>query len=65
MNIVPHSVPQDSNEIKTTLQYNRKYVLLRSTRYWISSVQNMRKRIHQLFYQKYRYMEIRVGFLFR
>ena len=27
MNIVPHSVPQDSNEIKTTLQYNRKYVL--------------------------------------
>lgn len=27
MNIVPHSVPQDSNAIKTTLPYNRKYVL--------------------------------------
>ena len=27
MNIVPHSVPQDSNAIKTTLLYNRKYVL--------------------------------------
>ena len=27
MNIVSHSVPQDSNAIKTTLPYNRKYVL--------------------------------------
>ena len=27
MNIVPHSVPQDSNAIKATLPYNRKYVL--------------------------------------
>ena len=27
MNVVPHSVPQDSNTIKTTLPYNRKYVL--------------------------------------
>lgn len=27
MNIVQHSVPQDSNAIKTTLPYNRKYVL--------------------------------------
>lgn len=27
MNVVPRSVPQDSNTIKTTLPYNRKYVL--------------------------------------
>lgn len=65
MNIVPHSVPQDSNEIKPHFSTTGNMCFLRSTRYWISSVQNMRKRIHQLFYQKYRYMEIRVGFLFR
>ena len=27
MNIVPYSVPQESNTIKTTLPYNRQYVL--------------------------------------
>lgn len=27
MNVAPHSVPQDSNTMKTTLPYNRKYVL--------------------------------------
>ena len=31
MNVVPHSVPQDSNTIKTTLPYNRKYVLFAYT----------------------------------